>query len=374
MKLNIIKPFLPSIEEVSEDFSKCLNTGMVTNNCENVVRFENNLQNYFNSKFRPLVFCNGEMALYTLIQAWKIKLGYDYNDTFSVLVPSFTFVGTINAIVANNLKPIFCDVDETLTINIDKCNITSDDIKMIMPVSAYGNLTDFEKLNKFSKDNNLVVIFDNAPAFGAKYKNDFTCNHNFDAIYSLHASKIFNSMEGGVAISNNEDINKLLVELRDFGQFEKQRGNINFAGLNSKMQEISAIVGLRNLEKIDFILESRIKNIKKYQSFFSNLEDQGFLKTMKIRKDVFCPYLYFPIIINEDCTSFVEYMNSNNIAVRRYYTAVDTLNFYNNKFEKLDLSFTHDIKDRIVSLPIYTIMSDEEINYLFETIKNYFIK
>lgn len=374
MKLNIIKPFLPTIEELAEDFSKCLNSGMVTNNCENVLKFESDLHNFFNSKKKPLVFCNGEMALFTLIQAWKIKLGYKQHESFSVLVPSFTFAGTINAIVANNLKPVFCDIDETLTIDIDKCKITSQDVKMIIPVSAYGNLTDFEKLKQFAQNNNLAVIFDNAPAFGAKYNNQFTCNYNFDTIYSLHASKIFNSMEGGIAISNDDEINKLLIELRDFGQFEKQRGNINWPGLNSKMQEISALVGIKNLEKIDFIIKNRITNIEKYKKFFYSLEDINLIKTMKVRENVFCPYLYFPIILNQDSTEFVDYMTKNNIAVRRYYTAVDTLNYYNNNYQRLDLSFTYDIKDKIVSLPIYTIMSDDEINYLFETIKNYFIK
>jgi len=374
MKLNIIKPFLPSIDEIYQDFSKCLSTGMVTNNCENVLKFEKELQDFFKSKNKPLVFCNGEMALHTLIQAWKIKLGFNQYDSFKVLVPSFTFAGTINAIVANNLEPVFCDVDETLTIDINKCEIISNDIKMIIPVSAYGNLTNFDKIKEFARTNNLAVIFDNAPAFGSKYDKKFTCNHDFDVIYSLHASKIFNSMEGGIAISNHEDINNIMLELRDFGQFEKKRGNINSPGLNSKMQEISAIVGLKNLEKIEYILDNRIANIDKYRNFFSFLEEKGLLKTMKVRENVFCPYLYFPIILNSDCTDFVEYMNNNNIAVRRYYTAVDSLNYYSNKFERLDLSFTYDIKDKIVSLPLYTIMSEEEINYLFETVKNYFLK
>src|SRR5690348_11787133 len=112
MNINIVKPFLPSIEEISVEFGECLKSGLVTNNSPYVRSFEEKLQTFFGARLKPAVFCNGEMALYHLIQAWKIKMGYSAHDTFEVLVPSFTFSGTVNAIVMNNLKPVFCDVDE----------------------------------------------------------------------------------------------------------------------------------------------------------------------------------------------------------------------------------------------------------------------
>jgi dTDP-4-amino-4,6-dideoxygalactose transaminase len=372
MQINIVKPFLPSLGDVAIEFEHCLTSGMVTNNSPYVRKFEDNLQSFFESSIKPTLYCNGEMGLYHLLQAWKHKLGYGPHESFEVLVPSFTFSGTINAIVQNNLKPVFCDVDDTFVLDTSKLKIDSSQIKMVVAVGAYGNLPDIDKLGKFANDNKLVFIMDNAPAFGAKFKGKYPCAYGYSEMISLHATKIFTSMEGGVNIVNDEEIQDYLIRLRDYGQFEKVRGNIDIPGLNSKMQEISALVGLKNLEKIDYILNQRFKNILEYNSFFEHLKKSGKLQTMKVNEDVVCTYLYFPILLNEEATSFVSYMQSFNIAVRRYYTANHDLRYYVNRYRCQDLSFTNEIKDRIVSLPLHTIMTEEEFKYLFQTTERYF--
>lgn len=371
MQINIVKPFLPSLDEISEEFSKSLDSGLVTNSSPNVRMFEDKLQHFLGSKIKPTVYCNGEMGLYHLIQAWKIKMGYNPHESFEVLVPSFTFSGTINAIVTNNLKPVFCDVDETLMLDINKLEL-SDNVKMIVAVGAYGNLANLEELGKFADDNKLVLILDNAPAFGSTFKNKYPNAYGYSEMISFHATKIFNSMEGGANIVNDQEIQDYLLRLRDFGQYEKTRGDVDVPGLNSKMQEISAIVGLKNLEKVDFILKSRFANVDRYKSFFENLQGKGVIKTMAVSDDVKCPYLYFPVILNEEATKYVSFMQENNIAVRRYYTATHDLKFYKNRYRQLDLSFTNAIKDNIVSLPLHTIMSEEELDYLFTTNNAYF--
>lgn len=372
MKINIVKPYLPTIEDVRDDFAQCLSSGLVTNNSPFVRKLEDEFQKYFQTRLKPTLYCNGEQGLYHLIQAWKHKLGYNPHQTFEVLVPSFTFSGTINAIVQNNLKPVFCDIDNTLVLDIEKLKIDSPDIKMVIPVGAYGNLPDLQLLGKFAVDNNLVVILDNAPAFGSKFKGKYPNAYGFSEMISLHATKIFTSMEGGINIVNDDQIQEWLTRLRDYGQFEKVRGDIDLPGLNSKMQEISAIVCLKNLEKVDFILKNRFANIERYRAFFEALEKDGLLNTMHVKKDVVCTYLYFPIILKEEATAFVDYMNQNGIAVRRYYTATHQLTFYKGKYRNQDLSFTNDIKDKVVSMPLHTLMSDDELNFMFNTVKNYF--
>src|SRR4051812_24194942 len=114
MNINIVRPFMPDLSELSEDLAECLRSGLVTNNSSHVREFEDKLQKFLGCPIKPSVNCNGEMALYHLIQAWKAKLGYGPHDSFEVLVPSFTFSGSINAIVTNNLRPVFCDVNEGL--------------------------------------------------------------------------------------------------------------------------------------------------------------------------------------------------------------------------------------------------------------------
>lgn len=372
MNINIVKPFMPDLSEIAEDFAKCLSTGLVTNNSPHVRMFEDKLQEFYGCPIKPSVNCNGELALYHLIQAWKHKMGVGPHESFEVLVPSFTFSGTINALVTNNLKPVFCDVDDSLMLDLEKAVVDSPDVRMILPVGAYGNIVDLEKLQQVAREKKLAVILDNAPAFGTKFKGKHAWEYGFSEIISFHATKILNSMEGGASIVNDPELDDLLRRLRDFGQYEKSRGDVDIPGLNSKMTEVCALIGLRNLAKADFIIGSRAKNAARYIEFFGRMESQGLLRTMKVRLDVVCPYLYFPIILNEEATAFVQYMAKNNIAARRYYTATHDLKFYRGRYREQDLSFTNAIKDNIVSLPLHTVMSEEELEYLFNTTSAYF--
>lgn len=372
MQINIVKPFMPGLEEIADDLARCLSSGLVTNNSPHVRMFEDKLQEFYGCPIKPSVNCNGEMALYHLIQAWKHKLGVGPHESFEVLVPSFTFSGTINAVVTNNLKPVFCDVDETMVLDIEKALVDSPDVRMILPVGAYGNIVNLERLQQIAREKDLAVILDNAPAFGTRFKGKHAWEYGFSEMISFHATKIFNSMEGGGNIVNDPEIDDLLRRLRDFGQYEKVRGDVDVPGLNSKMTEVCALVGLRNLAKADFIISSRAKNAARYVEFFGGLEAHGLLRTMKVLPEVQCPYLYFPIILNEEATAFVNYMQGKNIAVRRYYTANHSLKFYQGRYREQDLSFTNAIKDNLVSLPLHTVMSDEELDYLFATVQAWF--
>ena len=372
MQINIVRPFMPDLAEFQAELAQCLALGLVTNNSPHVRRFEAKLQEFFGCPITPSVNCNGELSLYHLIQAWKAKLGYGPHDSFEVLVPSFTFSGTINAIVTNNLKPVFCDVDAGLVLDVNKAQVDSPDVKMVMAVGAYGNLADLDQLGALARSGDLVVILDNAPAFGSKLNGKFSWEYGFSEMISFHATKIFNSMEGGANIVNDPEIASHLMRLRDFGQYEKTRGDVDMPGLNSKMTEVCALVGLRNLEKVDFILANRARNAARYVEFFSELEERGLLRQMQVGRGVECPYLYFPLLLHEEASAFVRYMETQGIAVRRYYTATHDLKFYKGRYRQQDLSFTEAIKDNIVALPLHTVMSDAEIDYLFSAVRAYF--
>jgi dTDP-4-amino-4,6-dideoxygalactose transaminase len=374
MKINIVNPQFENLNKVSEKFNEVLNSKQVTNNSKYVRKFENNLKQFLQSKNQPVCFNNGEMALFSLIQAWKYELGYKISESFDVLVPSFTFVGTINAICMNNLRPVFIDIDENFLIDFSQIKKISKNVKMIIPVGVYGNLPNMEQLKKFCRKNEIICIFDNAPAFGSKYKNKYPINYGFDEIWSFHATKIMSSMEGGAAVSSSKKITSLLQRVRDFGQFEKYRGNVDIPGLNGKMQEVSAIVGIENLKEFSKNIKLRKKVINKYLYFFKKLENKNCIKLMKVSNDVSCLYLYFPIIIKKDVKKFIQYMKERNINIRRYYTAVHDLKYYKNRYEENDLYFTNKIKNNIIALPIYSKMSDNKVNYLFSSIKNFFNK
>ncbi len=319
-----------------------------------------------------MTFCNGELALYSLILATKLKMGYDVSDTFSVLVPSFTFSGTVNAIIANHLIPVFADVDSTLTLNPESLLQVDDTVKMAIPVGVYGHLPDVDRIGGNAGERGITVIYDNAPAFGSTRNGKFTHESGFSEIFSFHATKPFTTMEGGCAVTADPEIWEILKRLRDFGQFEKERGDVSAPGLNSKMQEISAIVGLANLNRWLDTLCYRKKVIERYEQFFSHLETAGILRTLKKSPDDFCTYIYFPILLNEDPQRFIQHMTSHSIAVRRYYTAVHTLQYYRDKFPERDLPITNQIRNRIVALPLHNYMTQDETEYLFSTIRRYF--
>lgn len=372
MELNIVRPFHPDLAEIADDLAQCLRTGMVTNNSAHVRQFEAELQRYYGCSIKPSVNCNGELALVHLFQAWKHKLGLTSHDSCEALVPSFTFVGTLNAMVACNIRPVFCDVDDTLTLDVEKLAVDSPDIRMVVAVGAYGNLCDLAKLKAFADANGLVSILDNAPAFGSKFRGRFPWEYGMSEMISFHATKVVSSMEGGANVVNDPEIADYLLRLRDFGQYEKVRGNVDVPGLNSKMTEVCALVGLRNLAKAEQIFALRARNADRYNRFFGGLAARGLLSIMRVPDDVVCPYLYYPVLTTGDATGFVKYLQDHKIAVRRYYTATHTLDMYRGRYRNLDLTFTEGVKDRVVALPIHTVMSEEEMAYLFSNVESYF--
>lgn len=358
-QIKLCKPTLPKLDEISGQFAEILENGQVTNGGKYVQTFERELQRFFSSRLEPVTFCNGEMALYNLIRAHKIK--NNIPDGSGVLVPSLTFVGTINAIEANGLKPVFCDVDETLTMTQILRSVC--DYKMIISVGVYGNLPELNIFKSVSKNCNIPLILDAAPAFGSKYDGQYPDKY-CDCIYSFHATKSFTTMEGGCAVTNDDEIRNLLITLRNFGQVDKISGNVVFSGLNSKMMEICAIIGLQNLPK--FVTNTHVA--KRYDEFFTQL---NCITTMQVAESVECNYLYYPVILDDNvfADTFCQYLASKGIQTRRYYTACHTLTAYKSS---VSLPFTDSIRDCIVALPIHADMTEDEINHLFETVKNYF--
>ncbi len=382
MKINIVRPILPRLNDIKKKFDTCLETGLVTNNGINVRNFEKNLKKYLKSKNDPILFCNGQMAFYSLIQAWKFKLKIKNNEKLYAIVPSFTWSGTVNSLFLNNITPIFCDIDDKFLLDIKKVeNLLhkfkkiKNKIKFIIPVSNYGNIINLNYLKKFCKKNKIIALMDSAPAFGSKYKKKYPNNFGFDEMYSFHATKIMSSMEGGCVVSNDLQVTNYCKYIRDFGQYEKKIGNIKLPGLNSKMQEISAIVGNYNLKNFNKTLNQRMKVIKMYNDFFKNFETRKIFTLMKVDLRVDCSYLYYPILVNRNIKKFKKHLEKFNISFRKYYSAVHNLEFYRKEKKttvKSDLAYTNKIKDKVIALPIFSDMSVKEIKYIFSKINQFY--
>ena len=373
MLIETISPQIPKYKTIFKKIKNCFDEKYLTNDGKNLLNFENRLQKYFKSKIKPVVFCNGEMSLYSLIQAWKIHLKI---QKCKAIVPSFTFSGTVNALVQNNIEPVFTDIDSTLTLDLKKIKLDKE-VKFVIAASVYGNIPDIINIKKFCKRNKLVFILDNAPGFCSKINNKFPNNYNIDQIYSFHATKIFNSVEGGCAITSNKSIQKILKALRNFGQLNKKTNDIIVPGLNSKMSELSAIVGIENLKNINSVMTKRKKIIKKYVKFFKTLEKKNYIEQMKIKDNVFCNYFFYPIILKSSSSlNFIKFMNKKKIFCRTYYRAVHTLSYYKKKTSIKDsrkLSFTNKLNNKIIAIPLHSDMNDNHIEYLFKNIKKFFL-
>ncbi len=372
MIIKTIAPQIPKFNYVSKKMKDCFDRQYLTNDGQNLLEFEKKLQKYFNSKLKPVVFCNGELSLYSLIQVWKFHLNI---KSCKAIVPSFTFSGTVNALVQNNIEPIFCDINRSFTIDIENIKL-SKDVKFIIGASVYGNIPEINKIKKFAKKNKLIFILDNAPGFCSKINNKFPINLGVDEIYSFHATKIFNSIEGGCAITTNKKIRKLLLAARNFGQLKKGTNDVLIPGLNSKMNELSAIVGMQNLKNIKKLVLNRKKVIKKYINFFKNLEEKNLLENMEVKKNVFCNYFFYPIILKKGSViKFLKFMELKKIYCRRYYTSVHTTTYYKKRIRAQDLRlipFTEKIKNKIVAIPLHSKMSNKQTSYLFKNINKFF--
>ncbi len=383
IKINIVRPILPDIKDIKDDFSNCLKSGIVTNNGINVKKFEKNLKLHFNSKYNPVTFCNGQLAFYALLQAWKYKLKIKNFEKVYAIVPSFTWSGTINSLILSNIEPIFCDINDTLTadlesidLNVKKFRKIRKKIKFFISISNYGNIPDLSKIKSFCKENKLIPLVDSAAAFGSTFKEKYPINYGFDEIYSFHATKIMTSMEGGCVLSNNKKIIDLVRYFRDFGQFEKKIGNIKLPGLNAKMQEISAIIGSYNLKSFEKNFKSRLKVIKSYQNFFKYYSNRKFLIEMKVNPNTTCNYLYYPIIILKKSNLLKKNLTKSNVSFRKYYSAVHTLDYYkkNTNFKKISLKYTNLIRKKIIALPLFSDMEKKELNYLLKIFKKIYKK
>ena len=209
-KFYVAKPSLPDIDDFIPYLEKMWSTGVISNNGPFNQELEKKLADYLEVPYLSL-FSNGTLALITAIQA--------SNLSGQVITSPFTFIATPNSLVWNNLNPVFVDVDPTFG-NLDPAKIEeaiNEKTSAILPVHVYGNPCEIEEIDKVAKKHNLKVIYDAAHAFGVRYNNQSVLNFGDFSILSLHATKVFNTFEGGAVISKDIDTKNRIDRLRNFG-------------------------------------------------------------------------------------------------------------------------------------------------------------
>jgi len=355
-RINVTKSFLPPIEEYVELINNIWSKNNVTNRGDLVVKLESQLQDYLNSKDKPLLVCNGTIALQIAINALDIK--------GEIITTPFSYIATTSSIVWEGCQPVFVDIHpDYLTIDETKIEASiTNRTKAILATHVYGNACNVEAIENIALKYNLKVIYDAAHCFGVSYKGKSIFDYGDVSICSFHATKVFHTGEGGAIFCNNVSKEKMHYH-HNFGH--KDAISFQGIGINGKMSELNAAMGISILPYIDKIINNRKNIYEYYNSKLIGINCSNIL----LRNYLDWNYSYYPIIFNKESEllKVKDNMNNNNIYPRRYfYPSLDSVDFVDsNQF--CDIS--RDLSSRILCLPIYSDLKLKDLNFIIKLVK-----
>ena len=361
--IDVTKSDLPSLEKYTEYLEKIWSTRWLTNNGEFVQLLEKRLAEYLKVKNLVLV-TNGTLALQLALKVLDIK--------GEIITTPFTFAATTNVILWEGCTPVFADIDaETFNINPqDVERKITDKTSTILAVHVYGNSCHVEELQRIADKYNLKLIYDAAHAFGVEYKNQSILNYGDLSTLSFHAVKLFHTIEGGAIIANNVKIMETLKLLRNFGI--KSEEQIVLPGINAKMNEFQAIMGICNLENIDEKIQYRKTIYDYYKEKLSNIKDIKFQKIIASKYN----YGYMPMCFDNIEMRDKIYLEliKNGIKPRKYfYPLTSNFDYFKEKdidiVKKNELKIANYISDRILCLPLYYGLEIEVVDRIIKIIK-----
>ena len=307
---------------------------------------------------------NGHMALELAIQMMGFPKGSE------VITTPFTFISTTHAIIRNGLNPVFCDIKrEDGTIDEGKIKeLITEKTVAIIPVHVYGNICNVEAIQQIANKYKLKVIYDAAHAFGISYKGRGIGTYGDASIFSFHATKVFNTIEGGAVTFSDSKYYDKLYNLKNFGIRGEEL--VTEVGANAKMNEFCAIMGLCNLKHVECSIASRKKICEKYEENLQNIKG---IRLFKKRLDVKKNYGYFPIFIEDDYQlkrdELYELFNENGIHTRKYfYPLTSDQACFKNKYQNLILNCARQMAEEVLVLPVYENLEEENIKKIVEII------
>ncbi|SHK51932.1 DegT/DnrJ/EryC1/StrS family aminotransferase [Desulforamulus aeronauticus] len=358
----VTKAFLPPLEDYVDYLKHIWDTHWLTNNGEFHRQLEKNLENYLGVNNITL-FVNGHSALDIAIKALDL--------TGEVITTPFTFASTTHAIVMNGLTPVFCDINlKDFTIDVNKIeNLITEKTSAIVAVHVYGYPCDIYKINQIAQKYQLKVIYDAAHAFGVKLNNKGIGNYGDVSMFSFHATKVFNTIEGGALTFQCNQYKGLFDLYKNFGITGQE--SVDGVGLNAKMNEFQAAMGIVNLKYVDEQICKRKEITELYRNGFKNVQGIYFTEELE---DVKQNYAYFPILIDEKKfgmtrNQLFEILKEYNIFARKYFYPLSSdYKCFEGKYKNYDLENARYVTERIMTLPIYCEVN--EIEKIIDIIKN----
>lgn len=355
-KIQVTCSSMPPIEEYIDEIKELWDSHWLTNMGVKHNSFQSELKKYLDVENVELL-TNGHMALELSMQAAEL--------TGEVITTPFTFASTTHAIVRNGLTPVFCDIDpDDFTIDVNKIEaLITEKTSAIVPVHVYGNVCDVEEIDRIAKKYNLKVIYDAAHCFGVKYKNVGIGNFGDASCFSFHATKVFNSVEGGAVCFKNANFGQALYFLKNFGITGLE--TVDGIGANAKMNEFCAAMGLCNLRHIN---EEIAKRKRVYEQYIQNLKDVKGIRLNYVKADTEPNYSYFPIIVDEKIfgagrDSVFGALKENGVMARKYfYPLTNTFNCFHGRFDPALTPNALYISKRVLTLPMYADLELSDVD------------
>lgn len=358
MAIQVTKSALPPLEEYMDELRSVWDSHWLTNMGEKHQKLEAALQDFLGAE-QVTLFTNGHLALETVIAAMGL--------TGEVITTPFTFVSTTNAITRNGLKPVFCDIDP-VTYTMDPAKIEAlitPETSAIVPVHVYGNLCDTDAIEAIAKKHGLKVIYDAAHAFGVKKNGISAATFGDASMFSFHATKVFNTVEGGAVICRDPDIKKRMDDLKNFGVCGPER--IVCAGGNAKMSEFHAAMGVCNLRHLDEWIIGRKAVVERYRQ---NLSGVPGITLSQNQPDVESNYAYFPVVFDGakyTRDEAAERLATQDIFARKYFFPLTNHNeAYGFHGEETPIALH--ISERVLTLPLYPDLAMEDVDRICEII------
>lgn len=358
----VTRSSMPPFKEYVEEISSLWDSRWLTNCGAKHQQLQKELQKYLQVKHVEL-FTNGHSAIEAALEAFDIH--------GEVITTPFTFVSTTNAIVRKGATPIFVDIEpEWLTIDPSKIeDAITEKTEAILPVHVYGNLCDVDAIEKIANKHGLKVIYDAAHAFGVKRRSRGVMSFGDASAVSFHATKVFNTIEGGAVCTSSKELATQMAINRNFGLEDSV--NCVFPGGNAKMNEFCAAMGLCNLKHIDMEIDKRKKL---YIEYCNNLTNIPGLKVLKEQPGVKGNYAYMPILFDSSSSGISRddiylALKQKGINARKYfYPAINQMDWY-RKFSNQNTPIANKAASQVLALPLYSDLTIEEVSFVCRTIK-----
>lgn len=364
-QITVTSPLLPPLEEFIPYLQKIWDSKWITNMGQFHQQLEEALCDYLGVKYIS-IFTNGTLPLITAMQALEIK--------GEVITTPYSFVATTHSLWWNGIKPVFVDIDP-ITCNIDPNKIEAaitPQTTAIMPVHVYGTPCDMDAIQAIADKHGLKVIYDAAHAFGVKQNGKSVLTAGDMSTLSFHATKVYNTIEGGALVCNDAETKKRIDYLKNFG-FEDETTVVG-PGINGKIDEVRSAYGLLNLKQVDNAIEIRKKIVQQYRNALKNIPGISFMNDIEgVRHN----YAYFPIFMDAEKYGMTRdelyfKMKAKNILGRRYfYPLISTFSTYkdleSSRPENLPVSVK--MADSVICLPIHTELTDEDVKRVVEAIE-----